>query len=259
VADLRVSFSGREVIHGIDLAFPRGRVTAILGPSGCGKTTLLRCLNRLTELTRGAAVTGRIELDGEDCLAMDSVLLRRRVGMVFQKPNPFPMSIRENVLYGIKAQGSKGDHEEILEASLRRAVIWDEVKDRLGDSALGLSGGQQQRICIARTLAVRPEVVLMDEPAASLDPASTLALEETITTLRDDYTVIFVTHDVSQARRVSDHIAYLYLGDLVEFGETRQLFENPRSEATREYLQGGLGGIHSESAAVAAPNQRAVS
>jgi phosphate transport system ATP-binding protein len=242
--DLRVAFSGREVLRGITVPFVQGRVTSILGPSGCGKTTLMRCLNRLTELTPGAAVTGRIALDGEDCMAMDAVLLRRRVGMVFQKPNPFPMSIRENVLYGVKARGERDkDHQEILEWSLRKAVIWDEVKDRLNDSALALSGGQQQRICIARTLATSPEVVLMDEPAASLDPASTLTLEETITFLRGDYTIVFVTHDVGQAHRVSDYMAFLYLGELVEYGETAQMFANPREDATRAYLAGGLVGL----------------
>jgi phosphate transport system ATP-binding protein len=242
---LRVVFSGREALLGVDVPFVRGQVTAILGPSGCGKTTLLRSLNRLTELSPTASVHGRILLDGEDCLDMDPVLLRRRVGMVFQRPNPFPMSIRENVLYGVKAHGggSPRGHKDIVEASLRKAVIWDEVKDRLGESALNLSGGQQQRICIARTLAVSPEVVLMDEPAASLDPASTLALEETIASLRGDYTVIFVTHDVPQARRVSDFMAFLYLGSLVEYGPTEQLFDSPRSESTRAYLAGGLIGL----------------
>ncbi|HYO44886.1 MAG TPA: phosphate ABC transporter ATP-binding protein [Candidatus Limnocylindrales bacterium] len=240
--DLRVTFGGREVLHGISVPFARGRVTAILGPSGCGKTTLLRSLNRMTELTPTSAIDGRILLDGEDCLAMDPVLLRRRVGMVFQKPNPFPMSIRENVLYGVKAHGGHPREQDVtLESALRKAVIWDEVKDRLKDSALTLSGGQQQRICIARTLAVSPEVVLMDEPAASLDPTSTFALEETIANLRGDYTVIFVTHDIAQARRVSDFIAFLYLGDLVEYGETRRVFEEPGEELTRAYLEGALG------------------
>ncbi|HEY4753862.1 MAG TPA: phosphate ABC transporter ATP-binding protein, partial [Candidatus Limnocylindrales bacterium] len=201
---LRVAYSGREVLHGVDLPFDRGLVTAMVGPSGCGKTTLLRTLNRLSELTPGCVVSGQVTVDGEDCLAMDPVLLRRRVGMVFQRPNLFPMSIRENVLYGHKAQGRhKDSHDEIVESSLRKAVIWDEVKDRLQDSALALSGGQQQRICIARTLAVAPEVVLMDEPAGSLDPRSTEKLEESILALRRQVTVVIVTHDVPQARRVS--------------------------------------------------------
>ena len=238
---LRISYSGREVLKGVAIPFARGKVTAIIGPSGCGKTTLLRSLNRLTDLTSTCKVAGRITLDGEDCIAMDPVLLRRRVGMVFQKPNPFPMSIRDNVLYGVQAQGKKrANHDEIVESSLRKAVLWDEVKDRLNHSALTLSGGQQQRVCIARTLAVSPEVVLMDEPAGSLDPRSTLLLEESITAMRGDYTVVIVTHDVPQARRVSDFMAFLYEGRVVEFGETARMFRDPRDEATRDYLAGGL-------------------
>jgi phosphate transport system ATP-binding protein len=238
---LRVAYSGREVLHGIDLPIARGKATAMVGPSGCGKTTLLRTLNRLSELTPGCVVKGRITIDGEDTMTMDPVLVRRRVGMVFQRPNLFPMSIRENVLYGIKAQGNSGDgHDDILEASLRKAVIWDEVKDRLNDSALALSGGQQQRVCIARSLAVEPEVVLMDEPAGSLDPHSTAKLEESILALKGDYTVVIVTHDVGQAHRISDYLTVMHAGHILEFGETRQLFERPALEATREYLAGGL-------------------
>ena len=237
---LRVAYSGREVLHGVNLPVARGQVTAMVGPSGCGKTTLLRTLNRLSELTPGCVATGRVTIDDEDCLGMDPVLLRRRVGMVFQRPNPFPMSIRENVLYGVKAQGSKGKHEEILETSLRKAVIWDEVKDRLDDSALALSGGQQQRICIARSLAVSPEVVLMDEPAGSLDPRSTAKLEEGIMAMRGDYTVVIVTHDVGQAHRVSDYLTVMHSGKILEFGPTKQLFANPSLAATAEYLSGGL-------------------
>ena len=238
---LRVAYSGREVLHGVDLPVARGQVTAMVGPSGCGKTTLLRTLNRLSELTPGCVATGRVTIDDDDCLGMDPVLLRRRVGMVFQRPNPFPMSIRENVLYGVKAQGkSTGSHEDVLESSLRRAVIWEEVKDRLDDSALALSGGQQQRICIARSLAVEPEVVLMDEPAGSLDPRSTAMLEESIFAMRGDYTVVIVTHDVGQAHRVSDFLAVMYDGRILEFGPTRELFAHPRQRATGEYLAGGL-------------------
>ena len=239
--DLHLSYGSREVLKGVSVPVVQGRVTAIIGPSGCGKTTLLRSLNRLTDLTAGCRITGKILLDGEDCLDMDPIALRRRIGMVFQRPNPFPMSIRENVLYGVKAQAmKKSRHDDIVEASLRKAVIWDEVKDRLNDSALNLSGGQQQRICIARTLAVSPEVVLMDEPAASLDPRSTAKLEESILAMRGDYTVVAVTHELSQARRVSDYLAFIYEGHVVEYGETAQLFENPREEATRDYLSGGL-------------------
>jgi phosphate transport system ATP-binding protein len=238
---LRVAYGGREVLHGIDLAIEQGAVTALVGPSGCGKTTFLRTLNRLTELSLNCRVSGRVWIDGEDCIAMDPVLLRRRVGMVFQKPNPFPMSIRENVLYGVKARGTdRSEHGAILEASLRKAVIWDEVKDRLDDSALSLSGGQQQRVCIARVLATSPEVVLMDEPGASLDPRSTMLLEESILAMRGDYTVVIVTHDVPQANRVSDFLAFLYDGRVVEFGDTRQLFDRPREPATRDYLEGNI-------------------
>ena len=243
---LRVAYSGREVLHGVDVPIARGQVTAMVGPSGCGKTTILRTLNRLTDLTPGCRVTGMVTIDGEDCIGMDPVLLRRRVGMVFQKPNPFPMSIRENVLYGVKAQGGKRRHEEeILEASLTKAVIWNEVKDRLHDSALALSGGQQQRVCIARTLATSPEVVLMDEPGASLDPRSTALLEESILAMRGDYTVVVVTHDVPQAHRVSDFLAFLYDGHVVEFGDTKQLFADPREAATRDYLAGNLVTVES--------------
>lgn len=253
VTDLRVAYGGREAVHGVDLPIARGRVTAMVGPSGCGKTTLLRTLNRLTELTPGCTVTGDVRLDGEDCLGMDPVQLRRRVGMVFQRPNLFPMSIRENVLYGIKAQGTvpKAEWDGILEASLRKAVIWDEVRDRLDESAIGLSGGQQQRVCIARSLAVSPEVVLMDEPAGSLDPRSTAKLEESILALRDAYTVVVVTHELGQARRVSDHLAFMYAGRIVEFGPTGQLFERPREVATHEYLSGGLVTLPDEVASLA--------
>ena len=238
---IRVAYGTREVLKGVSVPVALGKVTAIVGPSGCGKTTLLRSLNRMTDLTSTCRVDGRILLDGEDCTVMDPILLRRRVGMVFQKPNPFPMSIRDNVLYGVQAQGKKKDiYDEIVETSLRKAVIWDEVKDRLHDSALHLSGGQQQRICIARTLAVSPEVVLMDEPAGSLDPRSTVKLEESILAMRGEYTVVIVTHDVPQAHRVSDFMAFLYEGRVVEFGETNQMFDRPREEATRDYLAGGL-------------------
>src|SRR5262249_32787076 len=241
VQGLRVSYGRREVLHGIDLPIEKGAVTALVGPSGCGKTTLLRTLNRLTDLNPDVRVRGKVRLDGEDCMQMDPIALRRRVGMVFQKPNPFPIAIRENVLYGAKARGVRGSrHDDIVEASLRKAVLWDDVKDRLDESGLALSGGQQQRVCIARTLATSPEVVLMDEPGASLDPKSTMLLEQSIVAMKGDYTVVVVTHELGQAHRVSDHLAFLYDGRVIEYGPTRQLFEQPQQPATRDYLAGGL-------------------
>ena len=235
---LRVAYGATEVIKGIDLTIAPGTVLAVVGPSGCGKTTLLRCLNRMT--ASGAKITGEIFLDGEPTLRMDPVLLRRRVGMVFQKPNPFPMSIRENVLYGVKAQGGtkKSVYRDIVETSLTQAALWHEVKDRLDDSAMALSLGQQQRLCIARALSVVPEVILMDEPAASLDPTSTAELEDSIVAMKGAYTVVVVTHDIDEARRVSDHTAYLNAGNVVEFGPTEQVFTDARSAETRAYLGG---------------------
>lgn len=241
IEGLHVAYGQREVIRGIDLPIARGKVTAAIGPSGCGKTTLLRTLNRLVELTATCRVTGAVRLDGAPVSEMDPVLLRRRVGMVFQKPNPFPMSIRENVLYGVKAQGNgHGRHAEILESSLAHAALWDEVKDRLGHSALTLSGGQQQRLCIARCLAVSPEVILMDEPAGSLDPTSTAKLEESILAMKGEYTVVLVTHDVPEARRVSDFVTFIYDGRIVEYAETQQFFDAPRNDMTRDYIAGRL-------------------
>jgi phosphate transport system ATP-binding protein len=232
---LRASYGRTEVIKGVDLSITAGQVLAIVGPSGCGKTTLLRCLNRLTPSS--CRISGRIALDGVETRKIDPVLLRRRVGMVFQKPNPFPMSIRENVLYGLKAQGKgRSLHTSALESSLTTAALWHEVKDRLHDSAHALSLGQQQRLCIARALAVSPEVILMDEPAASLDPNATAELESSIVAMKGQYTVVLVTHDIGEARRVSDTVAYLRGGELVEFGETEQMFNAPREAATREYL-----------------------
>jgi len=238
IKGMRVAYGATEVIKGIDLTIAPGTVLAVVGPSGCGKTTLLRCLNRMT--APSAKISGDILLDGDDTLRMDPVLLRRRVGMVFQKPNPFPMSIRENVLYGVKAQGGhrKSTYADIVEASLAKAALWQEVKGRLGDSAMTLSLGQQQRLCIARSLAVAPEVILMDEPAASLDPTSTAELEDSIIAMKGAYTVVVVTHDIDEARRVSDHTAYLSGGSLVEFGETEQVFTDARSPETRAYLRG---------------------
>jgi len=236
---LQVAYGEREVVLGIDMKITTGKVTAIVGPSGCGKTTFLRALNRLTDLTEKCRVHGSVKLDGEDVFTMDPVLLRRRVGMVFQDPNPFPMSVKDNVLYGVKAQGMRGSRE-LLEASLRKAVLWDEVSDRLNASALTLSGGQQQRLCIARCLAVAPEVILMDEPAGSLDPGATSQLEASILAMKGTYTVVIVTHDVQEARRVSDYTAFMLGGRVVEMGPTAELFETPANELTSDYLAGRL-------------------
>jgi phosphate transport system ATP-binding protein len=241
VENLNVSYNENKVLRDIDLIIPPAKVTAIIGPSGCGKTTLLRCLNRLSEFTKGCKIQGSIYVDDQDIRQMDPMLLRRRIGMVFQKPNPFPKSVKENVLYGVKATNRRnGTHESTVEACLRKAVLWDELKDRLGDSAYCLSLGQQQRLCFARTLAVVPEVILMDEPASSLDPASTSKLESSIRSMSGEYTVVVVTHDMQEARRVSDYTAFLYLGQLVEFGETKQMYENPKSELTKEYFSGSF-------------------
>jgi phosphate transport system ATP-binding protein len=238
---LEVSYGLTQVLKGINLTIQPGQVTAIIGPSGCGKTTLLRSLNRLSEVTPGCQRKGAIYLDGEEIHDLDPMLLRRRVGMVFQRPNPFPMSIRENVLYGVRATHLRVDADATVTAALARAAIWDEVKDRLHSSALALSLGQQQRVCIARTLAVQPEVILMDEPAAALDPASTARVEETIGALRGDYTIVIVTHNMQQALRVSDRTAFLLNGELIEYGETEQLFGAPRSERTDAYVNGRFG------------------
>jgi len=239
VEKLQVSYGDQDAVQGIDMKIVGGKVTAIIGPSGCGKTTFLRSLNRLTELNEKCRVHGSVTLDGEDIFAMDPVSLRRRIGMVFQKPNPFPMSVKDNVLYGVKAQGGRGTRA-ILEESLRKAVLWDEVKDRLFSSALTLSGGQQQRLCIARCLAVAPEVILMDEPAGSLDPGATLQLEASILAMKGAYTVVIVTHDVQEARRVSDYTAFMLSGRVVEFGRTEDVFESAAKEVTRDYLAGRL-------------------
>jgi phosphate transport system ATP-binding protein len=241
VQKLRVFYDKSEIIKGLDLAIHPKKVTAIIGPSGCGKTTLLRCLNRLNEITNGCRIQGAIRLDGEDIRGMDSVLLRRRVGMVFQRSNPFPMSIRSNILYGIKATRLKVDHEATIETSLRKAALWDELKDRLNDNAFSLSVGQQQRLCIARVLAVQPEVILMDEPCASLDPPATLKIEDLIQELKKEYTVVTVTHNMQQAARISDWTVFLFLGELIEQGPTSEFFRNPKQKRTEEYLTGSFG------------------
>jgi len=227
------------------LKIPKQRVTAFIGPSGCGKSSLLRCLNRMNDLVDDCVIDGLIEIDGEDIYSkhVDVADLRRRVGMVFQKPNPFPKSIYENVAYGLRIQGinSKRVLDEVVEKSLRAAALWDEVKDRLHDSALGMSGGQQQRLVIARTIAVEPEVLLLDEPASALDPISTLKIEELIHELKRDYTIVIVTHNMQQAARVSDFTAFMYMGDMVEFDATDNIFTNPAKKQTEDYITGRYG------------------
>ncbi len=234
-----------QALFDVSVHFPQKQVTALIGPSGCGKSTLLRCLNRMNDLVDGVGVTGSIKLHGLEILdpTLDVIELRRRVGMVFQKPNPFPKSIFENVVYGLRIAGI-GDRETLIDAaekSLRRAALWDEVKDRLHASALGLSGGQHQRLCIARAIAVQPEVILMDEPCSALDPRSTARIEDLIAELRGEYTIIIVTHNMQQAARVSDYTAFLYEGVLVEFGPTKRLFTNPVKKETEDYITGRFG------------------
>jgi phosphate transport system ATP-binding protein len=234
-----------EALKNITMDFPRYEVTALIGPSGCGKSTLLRCLNRMNDLIDNVRTIGRIEFDGQDIndKAVDVIELRRRVGMVFQKPTPFPKSIFENVAYGLRIAGirQKSILEEVVEKSLRRAALWDEVKDRLHESALGFSGGQHQRLCIARAIAVNPEIILMDEPCSALDPRSTTRIEDLIRELRGEYTIIIVTHNMQQAARVSDWAAFLYEGLLVEFGPTEKLFTKPDRKETEDYITGRFG------------------
>ena len=244
---LRVGFGQTEILHGVDLYAPRGGVVALVGPSGCGKTTLLRSLNRLTELAPTATIKGQVLVDGEDIYGpkVDLNLLRRRVGMVFQQPNPFPMTIFDNVAFALREQARKRPSRASLlpqvEQALERAGLWHEVRDGLDRSALSLSGGQQQRLCIARTLAANPEIILMDEPASALDPRSTARIEELIVQLAGSLTVIIVTHNLAQARRIADYAAYLLNGDLVEQGEAEQVFENPREQSTADFVAGIFG------------------
>ena len=236
----RLSVETRAVADAT-LGFMDRSATALIGPSGSGKSTLLRAINRIHEVTPGTRTTGRITLDSVDLLAADPVLVRRRVGMVFQAPNPFPKSIRANVAWGAKINGYTGDMDALVERALRQAALWDEVKDRLDTRATGLSGGQQQRLCIARALAVEPDVILMDEPTSALDPRSTAQVEETVVELAKQYTVVIVTHNLGQAQRVSSQTAFLLSGVLIEVGPTGELFESPREDATRDYVQGRFG------------------
>ncbi|HEX9023291.1 MAG TPA: phosphate ABC transporter ATP-binding protein PstB [Geobacteraceae bacterium] len=244
--NLNIHFGATHAVRDVSMEVAENSVTAIIGPSGCGKSTVLRSINRMHDMTAGARVTGRVMLDDTDIYdrSVDPVAIRRRVGMVFQKPNPFPaMSIHDNVIAGYKLNGvlKRGDAEEIVESSLRRVALWDEVKDRLRQSAIELSGGQQQRLCIARTIAVKPEVILMDEPASALDPISTLKIEELIEELKERYTIVIVTHNMQQAARVSDTTAFFYLGELIEMGETRKIFTNPEKKQTEDYITGRFG------------------
>ena len=245
VEDVNFYYGEKHALKSINLAIGEKKSTAFIGPSGCGKTTLLRCLNRMNDLVLGTRVTGQIMLDGKNIYesATDVIQLRRRVGMIFQKWNPFPKSIYENVVYGLRIVGISDRHylDAVVEKSLRRAALWEEVKDSLNKSAAEMSGGQQQRLCIARALAVEPEVLLMDEPCSALDPISTAKIEELIHELKDTFTIVIVTHNMQQAARVSDYTAFFYLGELIEFGETSKLFTAPEKRQTEDYITGRFG------------------
>ncbi len=245
IQELDLFFDKKQVLKNVSLHIPAGKITAIIGPSGCGKSTLLRSLNRMHDLNPQARLSGKIMLDELNILHGNTnvVHLRRRIGMVFQKPNPFPKSIAENVSYGLKINGlhDKKKLAEAVENSLRAAALWDEVKDDLDKSALDLSGGQQQRLCIARAVAVEPEVILMDEPCSALDPISTAKVEELMLELKKKYTLVIVTHNMQQAQRVSDFTAFMYLGELIEVGETRQIFQKPQHDLTKNYVEGHFG------------------
>jgi phosphate transport system ATP-binding protein len=240
---LSVSYGANLAVRGINLTVPANRVVSLIGPSGCGKTSLLRCFNRMNDLVPGSRVEGEVLYHGQDLYdpEVDPVDVRRHIGMVFQKPNPFPKSVWENVAFGPRVNGFRGDLGPLVEESLRRAALWEEVHDRLDVSAYELSGGQQQRLCIARTLAVRPEVILMDEPASALDPIATQRIEELIYELKQEYTIVIVTHNLQQAARISDYTAFLYMGELVEYGPTDMMFTNPSEPQTEAYVTGRFG------------------
>lgn len=244
VEKLNLHYGEFHALKNIDLNIPANEITAFIGPSGCGKSTFLKTLNRMNDLVEGCKITGNVLLDGDDIYGnMDVTNLRKRVGMVFQKPNPFPMSVYDNIAFGPRTHGihSKAKLDEIVETSLRNAAIWDELKDRLKKSALGLSGGQQQRLCIARALAVQPEVILMDEPTSALDPISTSKIEDLVLELKKDYTIIMVTHNMQQATRVSDNTAFFLLGEVIEYGKTEKLFSMPEDKRTEDYITGRFG------------------
>lgn len=245
VRDLNLFYGKDQALKGVNMDILHKKVTAFIGPSGCGKSTLLRCFNRMNDLVDICRIEGKILLDGDDIYdrSVDVAELRRKVGMVFQKPNPFPKSIYENVAYGLRLQGinNRSVLDDIVEQSLKGAALWDEVKDRLNDNAFGLSGGQQQRLVIARAIAIEPEVLLLDEPASALDPISTLKIEELMSELKEKYTILIVTHNMQQAARVSDYTAFMYMGDLVEFGETNKVFTEPDKKQTEDYITGRYG------------------
>ena len=245
VDNLNLYYGEKQALQNINLTMPRNRVTAFIGPSGCGKSTLLRCMNRMNDLVDSVRTEGEIRIDKENIFSRSVNVseLRRRVGMVFQKPNPFPKSVYENVAYGLRLQGVKNRRvlDEVVEKALRGAALWDEVKDRLHESAMGMSGGQQQRLVIARAIAIEPEVLLLDEPASALDPISTLKIEELINDLKDRYTIVIVTHNMQQAARVSDYTAFMYMGELIEYSDTNTLFTNPAKKRTEDYITGRYG------------------
>ncbi len=245
VENLDLYYGQKQALHNVSMDIPKRKVTAYIGPSGCGKSTLLRCINRMNDLIDNVATTGKILLDGTNIYdkSVNVAALRRRVGMVFQKPNPFPKSIYENVAYGLRIQGVRDKRilDETVENALKGAALWDEMKDRLNDNALGISGGQQQRLVIARAIAIEPEVLLLDEPASALDPISTLKIEELINELKEKYTIVIVTHNMQQAARVSDYTAFMYMGELIEIGSTSELFTNPKKKQTEDYITGRYG------------------
>ncbi|HHT9114440.1 MAG: phosphate ABC transporter ATP-binding protein [Planctomycetes bacterium] len=245
ITDLSLYYGKTQALKGITLDISKKRITSLIGPSGCGKSTLIRCLNRLNDLIEGVTVEGNIKIDGQDIYApaIDVTELRKKVGMVFQKPNPFPKTIYENVVYGPRVQGinKKSVLDEICEKALKKAALWNEVKDRLRTSALDLSGGQQQRICIARAIATEPEIILLDEPCSALDPIATAKIEDMLVDLKKDYTVIIVTHNMQQAARISDYTGFFMLGTLVEFNITTEIFTNPREKQTEDYITGRFG------------------
>jgi len=243
--DLNLFYGEKHILKKTNFKIPQNSITAIIGPSGCGKSTLLRCMNRMNDLLPGMRIEGQILFDGKDIYTngIDVVEIRRKIGMVFQRPNPFPKTIYDNIVYGLKIKGlkDKKENDEIVERSLKNSGLWEEVKDRLHTSALQLSGGQQQRLCITRALAIEPEVILMDEPCSALDPSSTLKVEELMQELKKRYTIILVTHNMQQAARVSDLTGFLYLGELIEFGKTTKIFTNPKEKLTENYITGRFG------------------